>query len=363
MKRPLFIIVALIIAAGLLTACDLTDTPFDFKTSDKILEDMGGSYSVVSELYGTNQGIVVLQSTVYERGTSDKYLLEVRNSEGSTTRKYFKTGGVLYRLNDADMVRIELASSTDPGTLADGLSFLNLGMAFNLASILINFSNFGDEKINGRDATKYEFSSDDALIDYWIDKEYGFCLKVDTYGGGTLQRRWVVTEFTTEGVNFDDIDVAAYHEAIDEIKVNNIPYFITPSTFELNDIVVTVTSGGSSYNIPLTESMLYGMTAAELDSPGNKNVEIHYLGMQCAFNFTVLPDDQSVTFGHYLLGKVDNVWIVYIYYSDSTRDLANLKPEWMNSTDYALLNVPGLHTVGVTVNDIYDTVIVDVPAE
>lgn len=363
MKRikigSLFLISCLIIATAL-CACDsmggiLDGDKFDFKDYDEFKENTKNYSMTISN---NDQTIVIKvceNGYLYDNG-SDIYFYNGVEKKGYSLHKADKTGVVNTYENGENLYDWE-----NNGGLID--------MLYSFQVLKLFMKKEGTGKIAGRDCTIYTYEKDGVKSKFWLDNEFGMCLKSENTENGKTETM-EITDFTLGDVTLANmIDLSVYTvtegvattktvEAI-SIKSNTVPTNKTPNTFVLSDIKITVNYNDSSQEeVSLTENMLSATNKESLETAGTHSITVTYQGKTTTFSITLVATEktvasiavksQTIPFGkttdNFLLSDIQ----ITVSYEDNSQEDISLSENMISTADKESLETAG--TYNITVN-------------
>lgn len=227
----------------------------------------------------------------------------------------YDNGDVVYFYNGSIQKGYILDKSEKTGivdTYASGDAFYDIEASGGIIDYLFAFQYLktlmqrdGSAKVAGRDCAVFKYEHNGQTAKYYLDKEYGICLKTEVsepHGTDVME----VTGFTVGGISVDNmIDLSEY--TIEEgensggeepgegkeiqsiqVKGDTIPVNATPATLNHSSIKIIVSyTDGSTSLISLSQSMLSQTDIVKLATVGTHTITVSYGGKTTTFTITL----------------------------------------------------------------------------
>ena len=291
MKRIKIVFLFVILAmAAVLGACNFISDDFEFKDYDDFKKSVK-NYSMT---------ITSNDQTVVIKVCEDGYLYE----SGSSIYFYNGEEKKGYYLNKDDKTGIE-NTYEDGEELYDWESGGIIDVLYSFQILKLFMKKDGKGKVAGRNCAIYTYDKDGVKAKYWLDNEFGFCLKSEITEDGEIEVM-EVTEFSIGNVTLENmIDLSSYTiteggiipaKTIESISVksNTIPANKTPDNLALSSIKITVYySDGANEDMPLTESMISSDDRQKLTIPGTHTITVNLGGKTTTFTITLIEEAWS----------------------------------------------------------------------
>ncbi|MDD4003067.1 MAG: bacterial Ig-like domain-containing protein [Clostridia bacterium] len=291
-KNKILSLIIIIILVTILSACDvLSGDKFDFKDYDDFKESVK-NYSMTINNNGQITNIKVCENGyLYDNGLNI-YFYNAQEEKGYFLDKAEETGVFSTYENGDDLYDWE----TQGG-------MIDLLYSFQVLKLVMKKEK--EEKVAGRDCTVYSYDNDGSKTKYWLDNEYGMCLKFETTAGEETETM-EITEFTINSVTLNNmIDLSNYTieegtenplKTVKSISVNSetVPTGKTTANFALQDITIKVTfDDDSQENKSLNENMLSAQDKAKLETAGTHTITVSYQGKTATFTVTLTDSGQT----------------------------------------------------------------------
>lgn len=290
-NRLSLILIICLVAICILNACGgLRDKIFDFKNYEDFKKSTK-NYSMTINDNGDITTIKVCEDGYLFDNGSELYFYNALEKKGYLLNKDSKTGVVnTYESGET------LYDWEENGGMIDLL------YSFQFLKLLMKKD--GTDKIAGRNCTVYSYSADGVSSKFWLDNEFGMCLKSETTEEGK-KKTMEVTEFILGDVTLanmidlsvytiDDIIVPAKAVKSITVKTETIPTGKTVANFILSDIKITVVyEDDSTEEISIARSMLSAMDKNKLESAGTHTVTVTFGDKTAVFTVTLTGSSQT----------------------------------------------------------------------